>query len=97
MKIIYENATTLVQYAFEDDAEVNMASLVEGQLQVFVNNIGEHYPKGLYLTHANQNTHTLVEDVTNLPEDFYGGKYTYANGVFTQIPTWHDFPEIEEE
>lgn len=97
MKIIYENATTLVQYAFSDDAEINMASLVDGQLQIYVDKIGEHYPKGLYLSHANQNTHTLVEGVNDVPEDFIGNKYTYANGAFTQIPNWHDFPKIEEE
>lgn len=90
MKIIVENETGLVKYALDDDKPVEFTA---GQI-----NVGDPESLDFIIADLNSDNSTLYENVTDVPADWIGNKYTYDNSeeartgstVWTQDPDWVD-------
>lgn len=85
MKTIVENATGLSKFVYEDDVVITMEAdrIVVGDPEILI--VGCH----------NENDSTVYENVTNVPEDWSGNKYTFDGTTWTLNPNWVD-PNAEE-
>ncbi len=93
-KILVDNATKLVRYAFDDDQSVDIQSkkTVVGPFDSGV--------RGFICMHSNSSTCTLVTGVTvpsgtSVEGDgstarWEGNKYTYDSGTWTKVDGWTD-------
>jgi len=78
MKILIVNSSNVVKYQFDDEVEIVLEPTricVPGKF-----NIGD----------INSSNTTLVEglDAADLPEDWIGNKYLYADNTFTLDPDY---------
>jgi len=81
MKTIIENGTNCSKYLFSDDKQLNFtADHIE---------VGDPANLDFIIGDMNSGNATLVEGVTE-PEDWYGCKYNYVNGVWELCPDWTD-------
>ena len=87
MKTIVENSTKLSKFLYPDDKEILM-----GEDKI---TIGPVDNPELYVGCHNVVDCTLYENVTE-PDDWYGNKYTFEDGVFTSVEDWID-PRIADE
>jgi len=89
MKIIIENKTKVVTHVFEDN---DLVVIEEDKV------VTPHYQiSGLHSGNA-----TLIEGVSDAPNDLEGAKYFYNEGVWTANPAWQTATEakitaLEEE
>ena len=74
------------KYLFADDKQVNM--------KVNCIEVGDPASLDFIVADLNSGNATLIEGVTE-PDDWYGCKYNYVNGVWELCPDWDD-PRIEE-
>jgi len=73
------------KYLFADAKQVNMkADCIE---------VGDPANLDFIIGDLNANNSTLIEGVTT-PDDWYGCKYNYVNGVWELCPDWVD-PRLE--
>jgi hypothetical protein len=86
MKTIIENETNCSKYLFADDKQVNMKS---DRIDV-----GDPANLDFIIGDMNSSNATLIEGVTE-PDDWYGCKYNYVNGVWELCPDWVD-PRLEQ-
>ena len=84
MKTIIENGTNCSKYLFADDEQVKIK---DDYIEV-------GSPVEFIIADLNASNSTLIEGVTE-PDDWYGCKYNYVNGVWELCPDWVD-PRIEE-
>ena len=80
-KTIIQNATKKSSYIFDDDVAIQITDTTIITPNFIVSDL-------------NSGNSTLVENVTP-PEDWFGNKYLYEDGVWTQDPNWVD-PANEE-
>lgn len=74
------------KYLFDDDKQLNItADHIE---------VGDPTNLDFIIGDLNTNNSTLIEGVTE-PEDWYGCKYNYVNGVWELCEGWVD-PRLEE-
>ena len=81
-KTIIQNATKQSSYVFDDDVTITFENGVITTPNFIIGDLND--------TNA-----TLVENVT-APADWYGNKYLYDSGVWTEDPSWVD-PAVEVE
>jgi len=86
MKTITENSTKLSKYLLEDSKAVAIGS---GKITV-----GDPSSPDFYIADLNSSNATLTENVTNVPSDWTGNKYTFDGTTWTQNPDWVD-PDAE--
>lgn len=87
MKTIVENVTNLSKFLFEDDKRVVMlADRID---------VGPEEKLDFIVGCHSSSDCTLYENVTE-PDDWYGNKYTFKDGVFTLVEDWID-PRIADE
>lgn len=81
MKILVENSSNLVTNVFSNDTsiELNAENIV----------LSKNGSEFLVIADQNSSEATLIENLENVPEDFFGRKYTYtiSNG-WEQIEGW---------
>jgi len=84
MKTIIDNQTKTSKYLVADDyvIESSESSITMGDPVDFI--IGD----------LNSTNSTVIEGVTE-PDDWFGCKYTYADGTFTAVEGWVDPREAE--
>ena len=84
MKTIIDNETKTSKYLVADDyvIESSESSITMGDPVDFI--IGD----------LNSTNSTIIEGVTE-PDDWFGCKYTYADGTFTLVEGWVDPREAE--
>lgn len=87
MKTIISNDDNVSKYLFADDKNVSISAehVVVGNLNAPDYIIGD----------MNTSNATVVEGVTE-PDDWFGGKYTYADNTWTAVEGWVD-PRVSEE
>ena len=69
------------KYLFADDKQVNMkADRIE---------VGDPANLDFIIADLNSSNSTLIEGVTE-PDNWYGCKYNYVNGVWELCPDWVD-------
>ena len=88
MKTIIENLTKLSKYLFEDSKPVSM-----GSERITV---GDSSAPDFYINDLNSSNATLIENVTDSPSDWKGGKYTYdpsADPKWVANSDWRDSSE----
>ena len=73
-KTIIQNATKQSSYIFEDDVAIQLTDSTIITPNFIIGDL-------------NSGNATLVTDVTP-PADWYGNKYLYEDGVWTQDPNW---------
>jgi hypothetical protein len=85
MKTIVENSTNLSKFIYEDDVVITMEAdrIVIGDPEFLI--VGCH----------NENDSTVYENVTNVPVDWTGNKFTFDGTTWTLNPNWVD-PDAEE-
>ena len=97
-KILVENSSKLVKYAFDDDQSVDIQS---NKIVVGAFDSGS---RGFTVLDHNSSTCTLVTGVT-VPSGtsnesdgstarWVGKKYTYDDGTWTKVGGWEDEPGI---
>lgn len=86
MKTIIDNETKTSRYFVADDYEVRM---LDDKIEMGDTNNLDFIIMDLCRSNA-----TLIEGVTE-PEDWFGCKYTYADGTFTAVEGWVDPREAE--
>ena len=79
MRIITETSTQLAKYALADD-EVIISTAENLQ-------IGDD-PVKFFVTDLNSTTVTVTDNVTNVPEEWVGNKYTFDGTTWTLNPDW---------
>ena len=81
MKTIIENETNCSKYLFADDKQINITDIhIE---------VGDPANLELIIGDMNSSNATLIEGVTE-PDDYFGCKYNYVNGVWELCPDWVD-------
>lgn len=80
MKVITETSTQLAKYAFADDETIVSTA---SDLQ-----IGN--PVKFIVADLNSTTVTITDNVTNVPADWTGNKYTFDGTTWTLNPNWVD-------
>lgn len=81
MKTIILNETNVSLYLFADDKA--LAATDEHIV------VGDPSAPDFIIGDLNSTNSTVVEGVTE-PDDWYGTKYTYADGAWSAVPDWHD-------
>ena len=81
-KTIIQNATKKSSYIFDDDVAIQITDTTIITPNFIVSDL-------------NSGNSTLVENVTP-PEDWFGNKYLYDSGVWTEDPNWVD-PAVADE
>ena len=72
--------TKRVKFVFVDDEPL---AFEEGQITV-------GSPAKFIIGNLGSSNSTLVENVTNVPSDYYGDKYDYDGGTWTKRSDWDD-------
>ena len=81
MKTIIEISTNCSKYLFSDDIQVAMKNdVIE---------VGDPDNLEFIISDMNANNSKLIKGVTE-PEDWFGCKYNYVNGVWELCPDWVD-------
>ena len=80
MKAITETSTQLAKYALADDETIVSTA---DNLQ-----IGD--PVKFIVADLNSTTVTITDNVTNVPADWVGNKYTFDGTTWTLNPNWVD-------
>lgn len=80
MKVITETSTQLAKYALADDETIVSTA---DDLQ-----IGN--PVKFIVADLNSTTVTITDNVTNVPADWMGNKYTFDGTTWTLNPNWVD-------
>jgi len=80
MKVITETSTQLAKYALADDETIVSTA---DNLQ-----IGD--PVKFIVADLNSTTVTITDNVTNVPADWIGNKYTFDGTTWTLNPNWVD-------
>lgn len=80
MKVITETSTQLAKYALADDETIVSTA---DDLQ-----IGN--PVKFIVADLNSTTVTITDNVTNVPDDWTGNKYTFDGTTWTLNPNWVD-------
>ena len=75
MKTIVETSTNLSKYLLEDSVSVVMGE----------DNITVGDPAQFIVGDLNSTTATLHTDVSNVPEDWTGNKYTFDGSTWTEV------------
>ena len=83
MKTILFNDTNISAYQFDDASAITMSSANITTPDFIIGDL-------------NSSNATLVENVTP-PNDWTGGKYTFADGTWTQVVGWVDPKQQEIE
>lgn len=91
MKTIIENSTKLSKYLLDDATPVTF--LVDRI------NVGDPDNLDFIISDLNEGNASLIENVVNVPEEWFGNKYTFdvdrgSAEQWTQDPDWID-PESE--
>ena len=86
MKTILETETKLSKYLLADDVAITATSETI--------TVGD--PPQFIICDLNSGNTTIVENLTNSPSDWVGGKYTLDGTTWTAVPDWVD-PTKEEE
>jgi hypothetical protein len=86
MKTIIQNGTNCSKYLFSDDKQV---VIKDSHIE-----IGDPAALDIIIADMNSGNSTLIEGVTE-PDDWYGCKYNYVNGVWELCPDWVD-PRLEQ-
>lgn len=78
MKTIIETATKLSKYLVDDDVTItpNSDYIVVGD------------PAKLIIDDLTSSNATVIENVTNAPEDWIGNKYTFDGTTWTEDSNW---------
>ena len=81
MKTIIETATKLSKYLVDDDVTItpNSDYIVVGD------------PAKLIIDDLTSSNATVIENVTNAPEDWIGNKYTFDGTTWTENSNWVAF------
>jgi len=80
MKTLTKNNRSL--YLFEDSEYLNI-----NNKNIIIGN-----PEVLILSDCNSTNTVLHENITTPPEDWFGTKYLYIDGVWSPDPTWRGMP-----
>ena len=80
MKTIVENQTNISKYLLEDTVSVSMAS----------DSITVGNPAQFIIGDMGSNNSTMHADVTNVPDDWVGNKYTFDGTTWSANPNWVD-------
>lgn len=87
MKTIVETSTKLSKYLLADDVVITATA----------NDITVGDPAQFIIADLNSGNTTIVENVTNAPEDWMGNKYKLDGTTWSANPDWVDPTEEEEE
>ena len=87
MKTIISNADNVSKYLFADDKIVSMR---DDNIIIGITSAPDFIIGDMDSSNA-----TLVEGVTE-PDDWFGCKYTYADGAWAVVEGWVD-PRVSEE
>ena len=74
-----EDQSKRVKYVYADDKTLTVTSD-----QITVGN-----PPELIIGDLHSGNSTIVENVTNVPSDYYGDKYDYDSGTWTKRSDWN--------
>ena len=80
MKVITETSTQLAKYALADDETILSTSQ-----DIKIGN-----PVDMIIADLNSATSTITENVTNVPDDWVGNKYTFDGTTWALNPNWVD-------
>jgi len=80
MKVIAETSTKLAKYALTDDETIVSTA----------DNLQIGNPIKFLVDDLNSTTVTITENVTNVPDDWIGNKYTFDGTTWTLNPNWVD-------
>jgi len=80
MKVIAETSTKLAKYALTDDETIVSTA----------DNLQIGNPIKFLVDDLNSTTVTITENVTNVPDDWIGNKYTFDGTTWTLNPIWVD-------
>ncbi len=86
MKTIVETSTKLSKYLLADDVVITATE----------NDITVGDPAQFIIADLNSGNATIVENVTNAPEDWMGNKYKLDGTTWSANPDWVDPTEEEE-
>lgn len=89
MKTIVETSTKLSKFLLADDVEI-----VSTTENITVGNPQASNPAYRIGCHSSEDT-TIYTNVTNVPSDWYGNKYTFDGTTWTIVPNWVD-PRLED-
>ena len=87
MKTIVETSTKLSKYLLADDVVITATA----------NDITVGDPAQFIIADLNSGNATIIENVTNAPEDWMGNKYKLDGTTWSANPDWVDPTEEEEE
>ena len=87
MKTIVETSTKLSKYLLADDVVITATA----------NDITVGDPAQFIIADLNSGNTTIIENVTNAPEDWMGNKYKLDGTTWSANPDWVDPTEEEEE
>ena len=76
----FSGETKRVKYVYADDKA----------LTVTTTEITVGDPPELIISDLNSGNSTVIENVTNVPSDFFGDKYDYDSGTWTKRSDWND-------
>lgn len=80
MKTIVKTDNDTSLYLFDDEKEVDM--------QTDQINVGEPSNLDFIIGDLSSQNAVLYENVTNAPDDWFGGKYTFDGAAWTAVPGW---------
>ncbi len=86
MKTIVETSTKLSKYLLADDVVITATA----------DDITVGDPAQFIIADLNSGNATIVENVTNAPEDWMGNKYKLDGTTWSANPDWVDPTEEEE-
>ncbi len=78
MKTIIETATKLSKYLVDDDVTITLNS----------NHTVVGNPAKLIIDDLTSSNATVIENVTNAPEDWIGNKYTFDGTTWAEDSNW---------
>lgn len=84
MRIIVETSSGLAKYALADDVNIS-ATATEITVSETVDD--EELVK-FVIADLNSTTVTITDNVTNVPADYVGNKYTFDGASWTLDPSW---------
>ena len=76
----FSGETKRVKYVYADDKTLTVTSE-----QITVGD-----PPELIISDLNSGNSTVIENVTNVPSDFFCDKYDYDGGTWTKRSDWND-------
>ena len=86
MKTIVKTADNVSRFIVEDDVVINSTSI----------NISVGNPVKYTVWDLNKDNITIYTDITDVPDDYKGGKYCFNGSAWTSNPSW-SAPEEDDE